>query len=340
MAAPAPWCLASRAQLKRTLRIDDAKTEYDDDVIDAGNMASDIINQACNRLLVYQGAAANESALVASTDPSVATSPLTGPFITQPANAWPWSTVTLQVDDLSYQLAPGVAGTFTIAGLDLGGNPISEVIPVSRGGVWWRGTKVFSQVISVAWTSLSGASIGRQAFRVGLAQAYTDYATIEQAGDFGTCRFRLIDYGGPGGGILNIVDIREDFNRNYDLTPPRVPNVDYIWEPMTGEVTRLAGSFPYPWFIGLRVVRASYVAGIADTGDKSGVPMLLNQVCRQLAALIYRENDRQMQGVSARSDAAGNTTKFSPAILTDQMQERLVTFKRDAYMSNVERAYA
>lgn len=322
MAVP-PWSLVSLAEVKAEAVADLAALERNALFERCAERASVLINEACNRLLIYQGVLEDDSSIVAPFDLGGATSPAT--LAGQPSAVWPFRTLALQVDDPKYQLT---AGTFTITGTGLDGSTITETVSVDRGGVWWRGTKAFASVTSVAWAGLVGAVAGLgQMLRVGTVKPYVDYATVE----FGSTWFRLIDY--P---VIKVLDFSEDVNRIYTGTS-KTEGIDFLVEMATGRVVRVSGSYPYPLLNGVRTTRVAYVAGFRDSLAKENVPALLRSKAAQVAITIYREIDRQMQGVSSRTDAAGATTRYQPSGKTKELLDDVLTYGRMGYPANVER---
>lgn len=337
MAVP-PWGLVSLAELKRAIMADPQATGKDAQIEDAGAAASQLIAQACNRRLVYQGVLEDASSLVADTDLAGITFPITS-FLAQPSTDWPYRTLAFQIEDPTYGLQLGQAfpATFTITGTDKTGAAQTETVQCGRGGVWWRGKKVFYTVTSIAASNLHGQVAGKQLLRVGTVKPYVDYASPELSGSImlalGDSRFRMLDYDN-----ISVIEYKEDINRMFDGVLPLVEGTDFLIEQATGEFNRVSGSFSYPLLPGIRTSRVTYSAGFADSWDKGNVPSDLRKKCCQLAARLYREEDRQMQGVSSRTDSAGATTRFSNATASaPDIQADVSTYMRNGYPANVER---
>ena len=79
------------------------------------------------------------------------------------------------------------------------------------------------------------------------------------------------------------------------------------------------------WQPGHRTVKVVYTAGYASA---AAVPKAITDVALRLGALLWREIDKQMQGISSASDAMGNVTRFTHARLTPEMKEALNPHRR------------
>ncbi len=90
-------------------------------------------------------------------------------------------------------------------------------------------------------------------------------------------------------------------------------------------IRRLSGGGGGAWWApGNRSVRVVYTAGYANT---AAVPYDLKQLCFELAALIFSENDKKRWGVQAQTDAAGNYQRFLGHITPD-MEARINRYRR------------
>lgn len=141
-----------------------------------------------------------------------------------------------------------------------------------------------------------------------------------------------------------VASVYEDVNRAYTSPTLLVVDTDYIISKPTGRLLRVnLGAGQRIWQTGFRAIKVTYAAGFrsASTGLPAGaiaLPDDLKEACMFVAASIYKEADRQNQGVSSISDAAGTTTRFlgyfTPAIMgildTQKRYEWGKTWERDA----------
>lgn len=137
--------------------------------------------------------------------------------------------------------------------------------------------------------------------------------------------------------ILTVTDLREDLNwpRTYGAATILVAGTDYeVVKGPRDYLRRLAAgsvAVGWNWPSGLkaenlsygpapRPIKLTYTAGYVNTAV---VPVRLKLYAKRLAALMWREIDRKIQGVSSQGDALGNYTRFGPAQITDDMADAL-----------------
>jgi hypothetical protein len=133
--------------------------------------------------------------------------------------------------------------------------------------------------------------------------------------------------------IIAITELCEDTSwpRTYPIASRLVAGTDYeIVKAPRDYIRRLSSG---PWGLGnwspdggdnSRPIRLTYSAGYAATA----VPARIKIQAKRYGALLWREIDRKLQGISGQSDAAGNFTRFGPAMITPQMKEALLEERR------------
>jgi hypothetical protein len=111
-------------------------------------------------------------------------------------------------------------------------------------------------------------------------------------------------------------------------------NVNYFLDDDRGMLLRIDTGGEISWPTGRRAVKVVYAPGYTAL---SSVPYPIRDVARKYAALLYTEIDRKQFGVSAYSDAIGNTTRFWNAKLTDDMLYQLAPYRRQYGFAQVLR---
>lgn len=136
--------------------------------------------------------------------------------------------------------------------------------------------------------------------------------------------------------IVTVTDVWEAITwpRTYSASEKLVVNTDYLISKPRGILHRIFSGGCLWWAQGLRSIKVTYKAGYLTTAD---VPAIIKETALRYAALAYRENERQQQGVSSMSDAAGNVTRFGPARLTKDMQDTLTNERRSRFHETGER---
>jgi len=92
---------------------------------------------------------------------------------------------------------------------------------------------------------------------------------------------------------------------------------------------------PINWATGHRAVKIVYQAGYLTTAD---VPARIKGVAMRYASVIWAEVKGGSFGVSGQSDATGNFTRFTPAMLSDAMKATLEPERRISFWESGERA--
>ena len=115
--------------------------------------------------------------------------------------------------------------------------------------------------------------------------------------------------------IVSVTSVHEctDFPRVYDSTTILTVTTDYELDAEPGVVRRF-DSGPTCWATGSRVAKVIYVGGYKTVaGTPTGataIPERFKQAALEVAAALFSESDRRAWGVSSRSDALGNVTRF------------------------------
>jgi hypothetical protein len=144
-----------------------------------------------------------------------------------------------------------------------------------------------------------------------------EYHTME-AGGSDLCVSELRPRNWP---IIEIVSIHEDtaWPRTYGAGSLLTLDVDYqIVRGQRDYIRRIGtGGGLRHWATGTRAIKVVGRFGYADTAS---VPARIKARAKELAALKFRELDRQAQGVSSQGDAVGNFTRFGAARITTEMR--------------------
>ena len=128
--------------------------------------------------------------------------------------------------------------------------------------------------------------------------------------------------------IISVTSVYEDtaWPRTYPAGTLLVVDTDYqIVKGRRDILRRLSGSSWDTWAVGIRPIKLTYTAGYANT---AAVPANLKLQAKRFAALMWREIDRKVQGVSSQSDATGNFQRFAAAKITEDSAEALNSEKR------------
>lgn len=125
--------------------------------------------------------------------------------------------------------------------------------------------------------------------------------------------------------IITITSVAESSVWPRDFSSALVAETDYHALKPEGRLQRWnSGGVGY-WQTGHRTVKVVYTAGYATA---AAVPKAVTDVALRLGALLWREIDKQMQGISSASDALGNVTRFGHPRLTPEMKEALNPYRR------------
>jgi hypothetical protein len=153
--------------------------------------------------------------------------------------------------------------------------------------------------------------------------------------------------------IISITELNEDLNwpRTYPTSSRLVLDTDY--QIVKGQprdyLRRLAGgsiAMGWYWPTGMRddnlsyapaarPIRLTYSAGFADTAS---VPRRIKLQAKRYAALLWREIDRKMQGISSQSDALGNFQRFWRGEIPQEMADALQDERRLEFYETAEAA--
>jgi hypothetical protein len=125
--------------------------------------------------------------------------------------------------------------------------------------------------------------------------------------------------------IITITSVAESAVWPRDYGSALVAETDYHALKPEGRIIRWNTGGRGYWQTGHRTVKVVYSAGYATA---AAVPKAVADVALRLGALLWREIDKQMQGISSASDALGNVTRFTHARLTPEMKEALNPYRR------------
>lgn len=335
--AVSPRALCSLADLAAELKVPGPRLQQDEGNLKTGALlercvdrASEEIERRCDRRIVYRGGQLDGTETVKAAA-NLADGALGGPFA---AISGGGRTLRLTVTDPQYGLEAGkvvVSGQGHAAGIEVAAAAVEETFRLERGGANVAGVVVFTEVTGVQVSETAGVTAGRQKISIGTSRICRDFLSPRED----RSEIHLTDY--P---VRQVLEVCEDLGRNFGEGSRILEDDDWVLDPDTGLLTRVSGSYPIEWDIGVKVGRVDYVGGFKDSVAKSGVPSDLRSKAAQLGAMIYRELARELQGVSSRSDSEGSTTRFFMAGVGTVISEALEPHVRHAYASPASRAYA
>lgn len=143
--------------------------------------------------------------------------------------------------------------------------------------------------------------------------------------------------------VINVVSLHEDPQLLYGASMLLDPTT-YVVQPGDAEgrsrakIQRLWG---WSWLCGYRYQRLEYRGGFAD---RAAVPYSIKHVALELAAIMYRQIERKLQGEVQRTEIGGAVTRYqsgryiSGAHLDESMCEQLQPWVREDYIPTGERA--
>lgn len=325
MAAPV-YALASKAEFKEYFTVGGtAKDTLIDRILGRASLA---IEGYLDRRVVYRApsevdGAANILASRALADETIAS----GSLAAQPNSAGRTLIVTITDTDGSV-----TAGTVTVTGTVNGVAGTTEVFDIANGLVQ-HGVKFFTAISSIVNAATGEAA--SDTIKIGSSLGYVEYHTLEPAGavipQTGTGLYvgpsvldgeRLYALERP---FQQVLEVNEDTSRAYAASTKLVVDTDHLVSRHSGLLTRLSGGLPSSWARGYRAEKLVYSAGYFGTAN---VPPDIKDVALRLAATIYKESDRQQFGQVGGADAAGNYTRFGPAVLDRSMREQLARHRR------------
>jgi hypothetical protein len=138
--------------------------------------------------------------------------------------------------------------------------------------------------------------------------------------------------------IIAITTIHEDTAtpRTYGAGALLTVDVGYELVKPHGIIRRIQGlGIKLNWATSHRAVKVVYQAGYLTC---DAVPARIKGVALRYASVVWAEVKDQGFGVSGRSDALGNFTRFAPAMLTDAMKATLEPERRISFWESGERA--
>jgi hypothetical protein len=165
-----------------------------------------------------------------------------------------------------------------------------------------------------------------------------EYHTMTVDGrDLFTCELRQRQW--PIIAITSVYEDTASWPRTYPASTLLTVDVDYQKVRTQRDFIRRLntgwGSAARIWGTGIRAIKLTYTGGYATTAT---VPRSIKTQAKKYAALLWREIDRKMQGVSSQSDALGNFQRFGPATITKEMEDALSTERRPELFETGEAA--
>lgn len=133
--------------------------------------------------------------------------------------------------------------------------------------------------------------------------------------------------------VIAVASVNEDSSRIYGAGTVLVVDTDYVIIKDKGELKRTgSGGGAWLWFPGFRTVKVVYSAGYAV----ADVPADIKGLCLELAAVIYKEADRQRWGVSNVTDSLGNMTRYA-GYFTPDIRDRIALHERREFAGGWDR---
>lgn len=150
--------------------------------------------------------------------------------------------------------------------------------------------------------------------------AYTEYHTLERCTrDLFLLDWPVVD---PDAVVIHedsSWESREVADR-YGADTLLEAGVDYIVSASSGKIVRVGAT----WATGWRAIKVQYTAGYA----LADVPGRIKRVAKELVARMRRDDVDRWQGVAARTDGTGTTTRMLPSELTTMDEKSLNEFRR------------
>lgn len=273
--------------------------------------ASKMIEDDLGRRLRFRAPAEAVSDLVASILP--ADGALT--IANQPNAAGRTVFVELTDDDSSVR-----AGQVTLTGTVEGVAGVTESITLAPGKQ--HGLKFFTALSNAVVSGVAGA-VGADRIRIGTTVGYVEYHTPDCADP---C---LLPLEWP---VAQLLEVNEDAARVHGTSTRLVSGTDYLLTRKSGGdgLVRMSSLLPRAWMSGWRSTKLTLSAGYS----MATMPDQVRDVCRRLALLLYDEIENKRLGMSGRSDAQGNWTRFAPSMLTPEMHLALGSLRRYRYGSD------